>query len=441
MRRPSPRLILPLAILAGGAVVIAALVATRPVVELHPPTEATPLVRVVEAQPTEWRFVVRSQGTVEPRNESELVPQVAGNVEWVSPALSSGSFVTEGEPLVRIEATDYRVALATAGAALARAESEHQRAETEVTRQRTLREKGVASQTRIDDAENAFRVAEASLAEARAKLERAERDLERTTLSAPFQGRVRSERVDVGQFVNRGESIAVLYAVDFAEISLPVPDRELRFVDVPRSPARPRAAVPDADAPAPPTGPEVLLRAEFAGEERTWRGQVVRTGGEIDPQTRMVQLVARVADPYGLSEDSAEIRDAAPLAVGLFVSAEILGRSVNDVFVLPRAALHSGNPMDPAAEDDVHVIDAEGRLHIRPVEVLRTEPEMAIVGAGLRAGDRVSVSSLRAVVEGMRVRVAGTPPAAALSASQPAADVPAASQPSARQSPSPEAGS
>ena len=412
MRRPSPKLTLPLAILAAGALVISALVATRPEVELSPPKEATPLVRVVEAQPTTWRFVVRSQGTVVPRNESELVPQVAGEVEWVSPVLASGGFVTASEPLVRIEPADYRVALATSRAALARAESEHGRARTEIERQRTLREKGVASQARIDDAENAFRVAEASLAEAQARLERAERDLERTTLTAPFDGRVRSERVDVGQFVSRGESIAVLYAVDYAEVSLPVPDRELRFVDVPRAPARSEDAPADGAATAPADAPEVLLRAEFAGREETWRGHVVRTAGEIDPQTRMVQVVARVTDPYGIKGEREQgERRQAPLAVGLFVQAEILGREVRDVFVLPRAALHSGNPMDPSAAEEVHVVDAEGRLHIRPVEVLRTEPEAAVVGSGLAAGDRVSISSLRAVVEGMRVRVAG--PAAA----------------------------
>ena len=406
MRRPSPKVLLPLAILAGGVVVIAGLVATRPDVELKPPQEATPLVRVVEAQPMRWRFVVRSQGSVVPRNESELVPQVAGDVEWISPALASGGYVEAGEPLVRIEAADYRVALATARAALARAESEHKRAETEITRQRTLREKGVASQARIDDAENVYRVAEASLAEARARVERAERDLERTTLRAPFQGRVRSERVDVGQFVNRGESIAVLYAVDYAEISLPVPDRELRFVDVPRA----RAAADAEDAPVgAPLGPEVVLRAEFAGREQTWRGRIVRTAGEIDPQTRMVQLVARVTDPYHLESDGDEV----PLAVGLFVAAEIQGREATDVFVLPREALRSSNPMDPNAEKEVHVVDAEGRLHIRPVDVLRTEAEVAVIDSGLSAGDRVSISRLQAVAEGMRVRVAhadGTAP-------------------------------
>ncbi|MBW2240375.1 MAG: efflux RND transporter periplasmic adaptor subunit [Deltaproteobacteria bacterium] len=402
MPRPSSKLIWPLAILAAGVVAIAALIATRPEVELKPPEEVTPLVRVVEAKPTTWRFIVRSQGTVEPRNETELVPQVAGEVEWISPALASGGFFAKGDPLVRIEPADYRVARATARAALARAQSEDQRAKTEITRQGTLKDKGVASQTRVDDAENAARVAAAVLDEAKARLERAERDLARTTLRAPFEGRVRRERVDAGQFVNRGESIATLYAVDFAEVSLPVPDRELRYVDVPRSPQRHSGETGEEDA-LPVTGPEVVLRAEFAGSEQAWQGRVVRTAGEIDPQTRMVQVVAQVADPYGMHAETEPV----PLAVGLFVRAEIQGRLARDVFVLPRAALRSGNPMDPNAPEEVYVVDAEGRLHIRPVEVIRTEPEVAVVGAGLVAGDRVCVSPLRAVVEGMRVRVAG----------------------------------
>ncbi len=418
MPRPSPKVLWPIAILAVGALAIFLLVATRPDVELNPPEQVTPLVRVVEAKPTDWRFVVHSQGTVEPRNESELVPQVAGEVEWVSPALASGGFFEPGEALVRIEPADYRVALTTARASLARAESENQRAQTEIARQRRLKEEGVASETRFDDALNAARVAAAAFDEAKARLERAERDLERTVLRAPFEGRVRSERVDVGQFVNRGESIATLYAVDFAEVTLPVPDRELRYVDVPRTPRR---APPSDDAGAedavPFKGPEVVLRAEFAGSEQTWRGEVVRTAGEIDPQTRMVRVVARVSDPYGLHDETEPV----PLAVGLFVRAEIQGRKAEGVFVLPRAAIRSGNPMDPNASEEVHVVDDGGQLRIQPVEVLRTEPEVAVVGAGLSAGDRVSVSPLRAVVDGMRVRVDGdsnAEPAAAQTAAE-----------------------
>lgn len=421
MRRPGPKLIVPLVFLAGGAAAIAALIATRPEVALSPPAEATPLVRVVAAEPVQWRFIVRSQGTVQPRNESELVPQVAGEVEWVSPALASGAFFQAGDPLVRIEPADYRVALATSRAALARAESEFRRARTEIERQRTLREKGVASQTRIDDAENAFTITEAALLEARARLERSERDLVRTELRAPFEGRVRSERVDVGQFVNRGESIATLYSVDYAEVSLPVPDRELRFVDVPRTPRQFRSDT-GADETASPNrnGPEVELRAEFGGRTEVWRGRVVRTAGEIDPQTRMVQVVARVRDPYGLHADT----DPVPLAVGLFVEASIFGRTAEDVFVVPREAIHSSNPMDPAASHEVHVVDSEDRLRIRPVQLLRSEAEFAVIDQGLAAGDRVSVSALRAVVDGMRVRVAETSPAGEPAAARAPAQAP-----------------
>jgi len=396
-----PRLWAPLAILAVGAAGVAVMVALRPEPERQTPAEVVPLVRVVEAQPRDWRYVVRAHGTVEPRTESDLVPQVSGEVVWISPSLASGGFFAKGDPLLRIEPSDYRVELESARATRARARSEFERASIELERQRKLRAQGVASQARIDDAENSYRVAEAALREARARVERAERDLERTELRAPYEGRVRSEDVDVGQFVSRGQTLATLYAVDWAEVPLPVPDRELRYLDVPLG----AAVLAAGEGGAFAGGPEVRLRAEFAGTPSVWRGQVVRTAGEIDPRTRMVTLVARVEDPYGLHAESA----APALAVGLFVEAEILGRTVEDVYVLPRQALREGDPMDPQAPDRVHVIDSEGRLHLRPVEVLRTEQERVVIASGLAPGERVSLSPLRSAVEGMRVRVAAEP--------------------------------
>lgn len=395
MKRSVAKLVLPLAILGLGLAGVAVLVLTREPTETQKPPEAAPLVRVVEAQPGDWRYAVHTHGTVEPRTESDLIPQVSGEVVWVSPDLVSGGFFEAGEPLVRIETADYRVERESARAAVARTESEFERARTERERQRKLREQGVASQARIDDAENAYRVAEAALREARARLDRAERDLERTELHAPYEGRVRNEDVDVGQFAERGRAVATLYAVDWAEIRLPIPDRELRFLDVPLgAPVR----VEETE------GPEVRLRAEFAGRPQVWTGRVVRTEGEIDARTRMVNLVARVEDPYGLHDES----ERPPLAVGLFVEAQILGRTAEQVYVLPRAALRAGDPTDPQAPDAVHVVDAEGHLRIRSVEVLRTEREHVVIGSGLAPGERVSLSPLQAVVDGMSVRVAGS---------------------------------
>lgn len=383
---------LPIAILGASALVVLLLVLLRQTPEEKIRESEGPLVRVVVAAPTPHRFTVTTHGSVSPRTESDLIPQVSGEVVWVSPALAAGGFFEAGDPLARIDRADYRVDLEAARAAVARARSEHGRAKKELERQQRLADRSVASQSRIDDAENAFRVADAGLREARARLERAERDLDRTEIRAPYRGRVRSEQVDVGQFVTRGQPIGRIYAVDYAEIRLPVPDRELAFLDVPLLPRD--AAAPETAAPA---GPRVELSTEFAGEVHRWQGRLVRTEGELDPRSRMVQLVARVADPYGLESAADEPPLTAPLAVGLFVEAEIEGRSVENAFVLPRDALRTG--------DRVWVVDSGSRIHARPVEVLRKERAHVILAGGLEAGDRVCTSGLEAAIDGMRVRV------------------------------------
>ncbi len=400
---------LPFAILGAGALGVAALVVTRPRVEPAPRSVEAPLVRTVRVEPRPVQFTVRAHGTVAPRTESELVPQVSGEVVWVSPALVSGGFFEADQPLLRADRRDYEADLESARAGAARAKSEHHRASKERERQRRLADRSVASEARIDDAENAYGAAAAALREAEARLDRAERDLERTELRAPYAGRVRSERVDVGQFVTRGVAIATLYAVDYAEVRLPIPDRELAYVDLPLGyrPEGPQAgSEAGTETAARDDGSLVRLRAEFAGREHVWTGRIVRTEGEIDSKSRMVHAVARVEDPYAREAGS----ERPPLAVGLFVEAEILGRSVDAAVLLPRAALRrdEAGPGEPAREGHfVLVVSDESRLEFRPVEVLRSERERAVIGAGLAAGERVCVSPLRAPVDGMAVRVAG----------------------------------
>ena len=387
-RRPRQILIVA-SILVGtlATVSLLRLFASKPAERESP--SAAPLVRVEIAQPQEFQFIVRAHGSVSPRTQSDLVPQVSGEVTWVARALVAGGFFERGDPLVKIDRADAEVDLETARANVARAESEFDRAETERKRQVQLQERSVASPAAMDDAENAFRVARAALREARARLSRAERDLARTVLRAPYDGRVRSEQVDVGQFVQRGGPIGKLYAVDYAEVRLPLPDRELAYVDVPL--ARNAAATPDSESAAP--GPPVRLHANFAGHDRIWHGTIVRTEGELDPSSRMVHVVARVADPYGIGSDGVD----APLAVGLFVEAEIEGKRIDAAYVLPRTALRG--------DQRVYLIDDQSRLRFRDVEVLRAERGRVVIGAGLSPGDRVCVSPLSAVIDGMKVRV------------------------------------
>jgi RND family efflux transporter MFP subunit len=353
-------------------------------VETHAPEIVAPAVRVLPVTPESVQLTVRTQGSVAPRTESDLVPEVGGRVVWVSPALAAGGFFEEGEPLLRLDRADHEVKLLRAEAALASARSQAELARRNQDRSVRLQQDGLIAATTHEDAQNTSRVAAASLRDADAALAQARRDLDRTELRAPFAGRVREKRVDVGQFVERGTPAARLYAVDYAEVRLPVTDADLAFLDL---------ALDHRGSDAPARGPGVVLSARFAGADHRWKARVVRTEGEIDPRSRLVHVVARVDDPYGRPGNG---EGRPPLAVGMFVDAAILGRTVDAAIVLPRAALRG--------EDRVLVVDAQDRLTWRRVTVLRADRDTVIVGAGLQQGERVVLSPLEAPVEGMPVR-------------------------------------
>lgn len=379
MTREQRKRVLPVVVVVGAIAVALGLTATRAPVAPAAPEPVVPLVRVTAVETKAVRLDVETQGTVLPRTEGDLVPEVSGRVVWLSPSMASGGFFEAGDPLVRLDRGDYETALRRAEAGVAGLRSQATLAARSRDRSRALARDGLISRASLDEAENAARVAAASLADAEAALERARRDLERTELRAPYAGRVRSESVDVGQFVERGRAVARLYAVDYAEVRLPVPDAQLAFLALPL----------DGAASA---GPVVDLRAQFAGTEQRWQGRVVRTEGEIDPDSRMINVVARVDDPYGRAAPTA----GPPLAVGMFVSASIHGRELPQAVVLPRVALR--------AHDLVWVVGADGRLRERPVTVVRADRETVVVAAGLAAGDRVCLSTVEGFVDGMVVR-------------------------------------
>ena len=425
------KLLWPVVVLICAGIGAYILLATAPEVESVSAEKAIPIIRTIDVQPGTVRMTVRSQGTVAPRTESNLVPEVSGTAVWVSPSLASGGFFATGDALLRIDDRDYRTAHARAKAEVARAEGEAEHAKSELGRQRGLARSNANSPAQLSNARRAERVAQASLEAAAVALNQAERDIARCEIHAPFDGRVRSEQVDVGQFVSRGMAIATLYATDVAEIRLPLADRQLAFLDLPGM-REPRPTDGAAE------GPPVRLLAIFAGEEHTWHGRVVRTEGEIDAQSRMVHVVALVEDPYGTlraareteseggnvneaGADSAVDGDAPsephadglvadeesarfPLAVGLFVRAEIEGREVENVLVVPRSAMRD--------DSRLLLVDGDDRLHLRHVDVLRIDRDEVLLRTALDPGDRVVVSPIQVVVEGMKVKPIADKPTA-----------------------------
>ena len=375
----------PVLIVAGGFLLAIAIIASGPRPDRQARAPDAPAVQTVEAVRTTAQLTVTAHGTVLPKTESDLVAEVAGRVVAISPSMVSGGFFSKGDVLIEIERIDYEAALAQARAALASADSELANAALTFDRAEELAATQAVSQADLDQARNQLNVARAAQRQATAARVRAERDLERTLVAAPFDGRVRTERVDTGQFVSRGESIATLYSTDYAEVRLPVKDQDLAFL--PFSLAR-------SDPPSA-ARTKAILRAEFAGGMHAWEADVVRTEGELDPLSRVVNVIAQVADPYEPEGG------APPLTIGLFVEAEIMGRTVDDVVVVPGAALQAGNRL--------YVVDTGNRLSFRDAEVVRLTGETAYLRVDVSNGEQICVTPLDDVVEGQSVRPVPAP--------------------------------
>jgi RND family efflux transporter MFP subunit len=385
------RIILPILVLAGAGYATVTMIRNRPAPETRAADIPLPLVETIEAEFSNVTLSVFAEGTVAPRTVSELTPEVSGRVIEVAESLVVGGFFEEGEVLLRLDSREYELAVIRAQAAIAqsklRLETERQEAAVAMEEWELL---GTGRPTPLAIREPQIAEAQAALASAEATLQQAEYDLERTVVGAPFAGRVRQERVDVGQFVARGNSVATLYAVDAAEVRLPIPDSELAFLNLPL------AYRGDGVAIGSVRGPRVILRSEFAGRRHEWRGRVVRTEGEIDPRTRMVHAIARVEDPYARGDSP----NRPPLAVGMFVEAEIIGRSSGRVMVLPRTVLRGA--------DRVLIVDDTDHVRFRQVELFRQERDRILVQSGIEEGDRIIVSPLENAVDGMQVEVAET---------------------------------
>ena len=348
-------------------------------VELEP---YAPSVRVQRVQSRTEFLSVSSQGTVQPRTQSELIPEVSGQVVWLSPSLIGGGSFKQGDPLLRIDDADYRSTVQRSRAMLERATVEEEFASDELDRLESLFKRNLASQSQLDAARRSARVAGANLLEASASLEQAERDLARTELQAPFDGLVRAEKVDLGQFVSRGNSIGTIYATDFMEVRLPIAADQLAYLDIP---VNVQGLIPEERRP------EVTLSAQFGRTTVIWEGELVRSEAEIDERSRMIFGVTRIQNN---PEDG-----TATLPVGLFVQADIRGRQVDEVIRLPRSAMRDNQQL--------LVVDADNRLRFRSVNILRLEQDDVLINEGLQDGELVCVSPMQTVVDGMPVTPVG----------------------------------
>lgn len=387
------KIVLPIIVLLIGAAVAVAFVLSR---KAPPRVQSPPLGPLVRTFPVEVQDVtvtVTGHGTVSPKMEVELAAEVSGRVVGVSPHMVNGGFFRRGDLLVNIDPRDYELAVARAEADVARYTYEltRERQEADIARRewQILSRGSENNQISEPDEESLIfrgpqlKLAEANLDAARARLKEARLALERTSVKAPFNGRVKSESVDVGQYLTPGKVLALIYGTDSAEIVLPLPDEELRWFDTDmfgNSSGSRKAAV--------------TIRTSFSGKVHEWAGRVIRTEGSIDSASRLVNVVVEVSDPYSSGKRSGSV----PLTVGMFVEGEIKGRTLRQAAVIPRSALRNG--------DTVWLAMDTGVLEMRKVSAARVTEHNAYITAGLAQGDRAILSRIDAVTDGMKIRVA-----------------------------------
>ena len=373
------KVVAPLAILLASAGAFIMLEASKPEPEKKT-EEVRPLsVYVQPAEKSDVSLLVSTQGEVRARTEVELTAQIAGKVISVSSEFTEGGVVSPGVSLITIEDTDYKLAVSQAHAAVAAAQVEEQEAlaTADVARKQLV---NTANASSLALKRPQVAQANARLEAARASLALAELNLSRTKISLPFDGRVLKKNVDIGQYVSPGTLLGSAFSTSVVEVRVPLDDDELASLDLPIG------FIAGHEAPI-----IVDLKAIVAGKQQRWQGQLVRLDASIDSQTRTLYGQIEVKSPYlkNVSQNNM------PLAVGLYVEAEIKGRRINNATVIPRDGLRAGNK--------VFVINADNRLDVRQVSVVHSSDKMAIIGSGVSPDERVIVSSIRNPIPGMRI--------------------------------------
>ena len=352
------RVRLPAIILVMGIGAIALITFSKPAPSPNQDLLGEPPKTHVLVIPTHRETVtlsVTSRGTVKPKREIDLVAQVAGRIVKVEKQFENGVFFDKDALLIEIDSRDYQAALLSSKARLSQA-------------QRVLAEEGGRSRQAKNEwrdlgnsEANELFLRKPQLAEAKSALAFAEADLsvaklnlERTRIQVPFAGRISETLVNLGQFVSVGTSLARVYDTAAAEVRLALSDRQVAMLDLPLGFA------------SSENRPAVTLSATIAGKTYQWQGAITRSEASIDVNSRMYYAIAEVANPFKVTQDN-NGQAQAPLMPGLFVSAKISGKHLNDVVILPRAAL--------VKRTNIYTLDEDYVVQSTPVTVLKKQAD------------------------------------------------------------------
>ena len=336
-------------------------------------------VNVQILTPIDYQIKIKSTGTTTPITQTVLTSEVGGEVIYRSKKFSEGSSVISGEFLAKIDDTDLQLQYKNALLQLASAEVQFavQQAEAEIA-QEAWDQVGEGIPQELTTKKPQLKQAKAALEVAKAQVQSAEKKLNKTEITAPYTGRIQNINIDLGSTIIPGQPVGSMYTSNEIEVTLSVKDSDLQFLDIPMDG---RKLNPDQKS-------IVVIKSLYKGEMQEWAGNLERVDGVIDPMTRMIKLIANFKNNF--------IEETKPiLPIGLFVEAEINGKQLEDIFMIPNSAL--------TPNDELLFLNQDDALEIRKVSVLTKMKNHILVKEGMKAGERVVVSKLSIATNGMLV--------------------------------------
>ena len=370
-----------------GLIIVAAL-APKPAKK--PTIIKAPLVEVQDIERKDIRFNIASQGSVLPRTQTNLVSEVSGQITSVNEKFNVGGFFTKGEVLLSIDDISYRVNLLQAQSRLDAAKAvlvEEQARKEQAEDEWLLTGKALSQAPVLALRLPQLQKAKADVKAAEADVTDAEVKLARTKIRAPYDAMIKEKQVEIGQYVSTGSTLAMTFAVDYAEVRLPIKQRDVEFLNLPRINQQGSKSS------------KVDIFYQLLGKQYTWQSNLTRYEGEVDSRSRVHYVVAQVDDPYKVLSSTAHQE----LRIGTFVNANIDGKMVNDIVAIPRDALHGANKL--------YLVDDNNKLHIQEISILRNDADFVYSHDNFSASHRLITTQMETPVEGMALRIVGEPSA------------------------------
>ena len=368
-------------ILLGSYLVVNHLKESAPEAKKHPPkTRKLITVEVTPLKQQNYRIKIKTSGTVKTQMQTTLAAEVSGRITYISPKFRNGLFFNKGDVLFRIDDRNYYTAISVMKAELAqkRLNLKQEQAQAKQAQRDWQRLGEIGKPDALVMHQPQLLAAETNVDAAQARLEQANIDLERTHIIAPYTGRVLEQSADLGQIINSSTPLGVIYATNIVEVRLPLSQKQKDSLQLPRR----------FQADQQKKSPKVIL---YAGQQR-WSAQLVRTEARIDIESRQQFVIAQVKNPYAKKQSE-------PLDIGRFVRAEIAGKPLQGIFLVPRTAVRQGNEIQT-------VVD--GKLQRKRLTILWSDEKQLIVDRkNLQTGDLLINTPVNFVADGTSVNIAG----------------------------------